>query len=632
MQRTATFLIVSLLMSLAAARAADDQAARLHNIFGSHMVIQRDKPIVIWGWAPAGQKVAVQFGKLSGEATAAAEGGRWEVKFPAQEANATPQKLTVKAGGKTIELTDILIGDVWVMNGQSNMAFALGRTFRADMEIAAAHLPLLRRVGIGPNESDTLQVDIPAEGIQPWTVCTPQTAGKISSIGYSFASRLQRALRIPIGIIDNARGGASLESLVPRHKFADDPLAAAYLKSVEKRQAEFDWDAALKPLLDKWEKTVADQRAKGVAADQLPPKPTRRSLRSWNVPGRSPNDAASCYNGMFGAFKGLGIKGVLFHQGYNNAMGRSSRPKRYRVLMPLMIQGWREDFQDEKLPVGVIGLCAGGITQDRENFEEWTTTGPAAYIREAQRLGIADLPHTAFIPAYDQKLAGLHTRKKLFLATRAARWALKDVYGLRVAWDRVKLLSAEREGNKMLLTFDRPVAPDDGGPVEGFAIADKSGKFYLARAESHITLHQGLWGNKYDRTKLYVWSLLVKEPVAVRYAWARSPMGNLKIHGKPWQPVPSFRTDSWDWPEPEGFGTSHDRAARNKWFADAKASRIYRQQQEAKMAPELLKQREEYFKVLAEKAAEAGRLKRERRLKARAEAAAKAAAKKTEKK
>jgi len=317
-------------------------------------------------------------------------------------------------------MENILIGDLWVMNGQSNMAFGLGKTYRADMETATAHLPLLRRVGIAPNESYTLQKDLPADRIDPWTVSTPETAGGFSSIGYTFGSRLQRALQIPIGIIDNARGGASIESLVPRHKFDDQPLAAGYLNWVDKRREEFDWDAAVKPLIEKWEKDVAEKRKKGVTENKLPPKPTRNNLRSWNVPGRSPSDAASCYNGMFGAFIGLNIKGVLFHQGYNNAMGTSCRPKRYQVLMKLMVEGWREDFGDPKLPIGIIGFCAGSIPQTRDNFEVWSVS-PGAYIREAQRLGLNaldDPANTAFLPAYDIQIPGLHPRQEV--GTRCA--------------------------------------------------------------------------------------------------------------------------------------------------------------------------------------------------------------------
>ncbi len=114
----------------------------------------------------------------------------------------------------------------------------------------------------------------------------------MGAIGYVFGSRLQRALQIPIGIIDNARGGASMESLVPRHKFAEHPMAAEYLAWVEQRQDEFDWDAAMKPLLEKWEKEAVEQRDKGVPEDELPPRPTRRAVRSWNVPGRSPSEGS----------------------------------------------------------------------------------------------------------------------------------------------------------------------------------------------------------------------------------------------------------------------------------------------------------------------------------------------------
>jgi sialate O-acetylesterase len=568
---------------------------KTHGIFSNNMVIQRDKPIVIWGWAAPGGKVSVQFGEAKAETAADDAKGRWEVTFPAQQANATGRKLTVTSGEEKLELDNILIGDVWVMNGQSNMAFRLSKVFEADMEIAAAHRPLLRCVGIAPNESENLETDIPADKLEGWTISTPESAGGFSAIGYVFGSRLQQALQIPIGIIDNARGGAAIESLVPRHKFKDDPLAARYLEWVDQRRAEFDWDAAVNGLVAKWEKDVAAQRKKGVPEDKLPPKPTRNNLRSWNVPGRSPSDAASCYNGMFGVFKGLNIKGVLFHQGYNNAMGSSSRPKRYRVLMKLMVEGWRDDFQDPNLPVGVIEFCAGGVPQSAENFEHWGDD-PAPFIREAQRLGLADLKspeQMVFIPGYDQQIPGLHPVKKQVHGLRAARWALSKVYGLPVNWDTASLVSAEPQGDVMVLTFDKPVAPDDEGPIEGFALAGADGKYYKAYAQSLVTKDQGIWGNKYDRTKLFVWSPLVKEPTGVRYAWARSPMGNLKVNGKPWLPLQSFRTDAWDWPESEDPSQEALGKSQLKEKAQDAAERCERRRmEEAKQAVEILKRRE----------------------------------------
>ena len=530
---------------------------KVHGVFSDNMVIQRDKPITVWGWAKTASQVSVQLGQEKAQAAADDKTGRWEVTLPARPADASGLKLTVTCGEQTVQMGNIVIGDVWVMNGQSNMAFLLAKVYEADMEMAAADLPLLRRMGISPNESEKLETDIPADKLMPWTVSTPQSAGGFSAIGYAFGSRLQRALRIPVGIIDNARGGASIESLVPRQKFKDHPLAARYLEWVDQRRTEFDWDAAVKAMVDKWEKTVADQRKKGVSDDKLPPKPTRADLRSWNIPGRSPSDAASCYNGMFGVFKGLNIKGVLFHQGYNNAISSACRPKRYRILMKLMVEGWREDFQDPQLPVGVIGFCAGGISQTPDNFETWShSTG--AYIREAQRLGLADVKdpaHTAYLPADDVQIPGLHPIKKLEHGVRAARWALSRVYGMKIDWDCASLVSAERDGDCMVLTFDKKVMPDDMSTfLEGFSIADKSGKFYMAHATWPQTKDGGAWSaaNKnFDATKVVVWSPLVKEPAAVRYAWATSPMGNLKVEGKPWLPLHNFRTDNWDWPESE---------------------------------------------------------------------------------
>lgn len=582
-----------LVLALAAAISlpVEARALKTHRIFSSNMVLQRDKPIVIWGWADAGDKVAVQFGSEKAEAVAAGDVGRWEVTFPAHPADTAARNLTVSSGDETLRLDNVVIGDVWVMNGQSNMALSLDKVNDGDFEIAQADMPLLREFRITPNEAYELQTDLPDAAVEGWNVCTRETAGGISAIGYAFASRVQRATGIPIGVIDNARGGASIESLVPRHKFEDHPLAARYAESVEKRRSEFDWDAAVNNLAVQWERQVERDRKKGVAEDKLPPKPAlaRESLKSWNIPGKSPSDAASCYNGMFGAFKGLNIKGVLFHQGYNNRF--DCRPKRYRVLLKLMVEGWREDFNDPVLPVGIIAGCGSDSeVQTTENFEAMTVAEPA-YLREAQRLGLADVgdpAHTVFIPDYDTRIPGLHPKKKLAYGFRAARWALNTVYGFgnKVEWGSGSLLSAQPEGDVMVLTFDQKVMPDDHSKVlEGFSIADAPGKFYLAHAA-----YPNVAGKVSDFTKVYVWSPLVKEPVAVRYAWASGgPMGNLKVDGNEWLPLPSFRTDTWDYPESEDPAEQvMDGAKRKALTLDANERLEHRKQEEARQAVEIL--------------------------------------------
>ena len=550
-----------------------DGALKVHGIFRSNMVLQRDKPITIWGWATKGETVAVQFGDAQLEATADSADGRWEVAFPSREADASGQKLIVSTGSQKSEMENILIGDVWVMNGQSNMAFALKAVYDAEFEASQAHLPLLRHIKIRSGaESEYVETDLKDEFIneqddpnKDWNVVTPDVALNMGAIGFVFGSRLQRSLQIPIGIIDNSRGGASLESLVPRHKFADHPMAAEYLEWVDKRRSEFSFEDFHAAEMERWkaaeenyQKAIVDDKAKGVEKKRRRPNKPDGSIRTWSVPGRSPSDAASCYNGMFGVFKGLNIKGVAFHQGFNNAMMNAScKPKFYRILMKLMVEGWREDFKDPNLPVAVIGLCAGGKAQTRLNFEEMgLSTG--AYIREAQRLGLADaggLENTAFIPAYDEKIPQLHTKKKKELGLRTARWALKTVYGNEgIQWEAAELISAVPEGGRILLNFDKPVLPDDfGSELEGFSVADESGVFFMANAVSAETK------DKNERYKqIFVSSPLVDKPVFVRYAWARAPMGNLKVNGLPWQPLHSFRTDTGDFPaevlheDPEG--------------------------------------------------------------------------------
>jgi sialate O-acetylesterase len=535
---------------------------RVHGIFRSHMVIQRDKPIKVWGWAKPDAKVAVQFGDAKAEATASSGAGRWEVSFPAQPANATGQKLAVTCGDETVAMEDVLVGDIWVMNGQSNMKFALKGVYDGEFEASMAHLPQLRsfRINAGA-ESEYVEQDLKDQFINDddadknWQVVTPEVALHMGAIGYIFGSSVQRSLQIPIGIIDNGRGGASLESLVPRHKFANDPVAAEYLKWVDGRRAAFSEEAFLAAEMEKWkqreeayQKDIAADKAKGVEKKRKRPEKPDGSIRTWSVPGRSPSDAAACYNGMFGVFKGLNIKGVAFHQGFNNSMMNTScNPAFYRRLMKLMVEGWREDFNDPNLPVAVIGLCAGGEAQTRLNFEvEGLST--ASFIRESQRLGLADAgdhEHTVYIPSDDEKIPQLHTKKKKELGLRAARWALQTVYKSKATrWDKVELLSAVPTNSAMLLTFDQQLRPDDFSPViEGFSIADKSGIFYMADAVTVETTNSALKFKQF-----FVSTPLVKEPVHVRYGWARAPMANLKVNGLPWQPLYSFRTDTGPFP------------------------------------------------------------------------------------
>jgi sialate O-acetylesterase len=616
-QRTVPLCAIALGVCLAWANPCAAQVDRqgeslkLHNIFSSHMVIQRDKPIKVWGWATPGETVTVKFGEetvtakvqpaapveVFGYEQDYASLGRWEVTFLAREANAQPTTLVVTAGDQTVKLEDILIGDVWVMSGQSNMAFPANKTDVRDL-LPQANNPMLRFFSIQTNEQATLQDDIRPEAIDTisggWDVSSPETAAGFSAIGYVFGSDIQRALQVPIGVIKNARGGASIESMVPVHKFDEHPLAKRYADSVRQRMAEFDPEAEV-------DRTWEIEKARAKQRNQPePPRPDPKELRSWNVPGKSPSDMGSVHNGFFGVFKGYNIKGVLFHQGFNNTIG-DVRPKRYRVLMKLMVEGWREDFNDPELAVGVIGFCAGGHPQNEENFEEVSIdTGP--YIREAQRLGLEDVgdpENTEFIPADDVQVPGLHPNKKREHGRRAAQWALSHIYEVpNASWHTPTIPTVEAQGDMMIVRFadKERLQPDDGSRmIEGFSIAGEDGKFYMAYARYEPWKKEDTWTKGWQTVR--VWSPMVNKPVALRYAWSTSPMGNLKYQGDQDIPLPSFRTDAWDLPESDDPTENLlDRTLANERKADAQQRLEYRRTEEAKRAVEIL----ERLKALAE--------------------------------
>lgn len=569
-----------------AATISPAQTLKVHAIFSSNMVIQRGKPIKVWGWAAPGATVAVQFGKDKADTKAAPEKGRWEVTFPAREASADPQTLTVTAGGEKVEMGNIVVGDVWVMYGQSNMAFPLGKVLNRDTESAQANLPNLRLFSIATNEQADPQEDIRREAIDTggWVISTPETALNFSAIGFVFGAQIQRSLGIPVGVIKNSRGGASMEALVPPHKFQEIPSGKALVEYIKAQRATFDLQGES---LKVYEKELKQAKDKKLPEDKWPKKPENgENVRSWNVPGKSPSHPASVYNGMFGVFKGYNIKGVLLHHGYNNAMTGNCRPKFYRWMTKALIEGVREDFEDPTIAYGVIGFCAGGRPQSEEDFE-LQPPGPP-YIREAQRLGVEDLKNpliNGYIPAYDVQAPGLHPGKKVEHGQRAARWALNKLYDRKAQWDEAKLLSVKIEGDEMILSFDRRVHPDDMSPIiEGFALAGEDGKYYKAYARNSTV------GDFWTAAKIvHVWSPLVPKPVHVRYAWGHSPMGNLKVNGHQEMPIPEFRTDSWDLPESEDLTDKGlTKEFSKQWNDDGKARLEYRRTEEAKRALEII--------------------------------------------
>jgi sialate O-acetylesterase len=376
-----------------------------------------------------------------------------------------------------------------------------------------------------------------------WAQCTPQTVNRFSAIGYIFGRRLHLASGIPIGLIDASWGGTTIEAWTSRTKLTTIPNSKGLTDEWDQRIAEYDPVASLKAEIEQWEKDSEQRRLHGEELDPKPTEPEPDPAADRNNPGAS-------FNAMIGPIADFNIKGVIFNQGYNNALD-DSRPGLYAEVFKAMIQDWRRAFRDDSLPFGIIGLTAGGQPQTLDNFE-LRMVDPAPFIREGQFKASQELLNVCFMPAYDQQVPWYHPHRKFELGERTARWALNTQYGYdHIGYKPAVCTKSENKGGHFILTFDRPVQVDDGRPFEGFAIAGEDRHFVPARAEYVDMGEDEIDSGRWEERLIKVWSPLVKEPVAVRYAWARNPLGNVvnSVHHERVIPIPSFRTDDWDWPE-----------------------------------------------------------------------------------
>jgi len=439
---------------------------RVHHIFDSNMVLQREKPIRVWGWAEAGEPVRVEFAGQRKTATAGRD-GKWAVELDRLPASDRPRIFVVKGKSNTVTCDNVLVGDVWILGGQSNMEDVLESVYHGDVEVASANFPKLRLITIPVCASPKPVDDFPRineynawtsryERKGSWFVSSPETAKRFSAIGYVFGRRLHMAGRVPIGLIDASRGGTTVEAWTSRGMLSTIAEAEALLKEWDARIAAYDPQKSLQDRIRGWERDTERRKKEGKAPRPKPTEPAPSPAVNANNPGAS-------YNGMLAVFAGLAVKGAIFNQGYNNALG-NARPALYAKAFNAMIRDWRRTFRDEQMPFGIVELTAGGRPQTLENFEV-TMIDPAPFIREGQFKASRDLPHVGFACAYDQQVPWYHPHKKVQLGERIARWALATQYGLKLGYEPAGCTSSERAGRRMVLTFDRAVqthAPGSG--------------------------------------------------------------------------------------------------------------------------------------------------------------------------
>jgi sialate O-acetylesterase len=549
----------------------------VNNLFQSNMVIQRNKPVSIWGWAKAGEKVTVRLGGTEQSATAAADRS-WKVTFAALEANSEPQPITIKGTDKTLTLDNVLVGDVWVLGGQSNMEFPLNKVENGNLEIVSANYPKIRILTApamnGPEMKNAFArlhewSDWSKRHFRKgdWDVCSPEIAEELSAIGYVFARRIHTAANVPIGVIDTSRGGTTVETWTPDSALRkiDTPQVKNLLTSWDEKVAAWDGEADLKQRIEGHRSQVEKMKKQGKEMPANKPEPT--DLRPG--PPMDANRPGNCYASMIAPLEGLQVKGAIFHQGYNNCFSGTEGAIMYGQIFPKMIEAWRAAFEDPEMPFGILSLCTEGAVQTLENYTE-AMANPGPYIREAQYQTFLDLylagdKNIGFVSTYDLRRRWYHPQLKVPAGERIARWALGTEYGFekQIRWKPPIITEMLAEGGNIQVNFDEAVdAVDDGSPIYGFAIAGEDRKFHPADANYLVTGKDDRGREQKDNKSIILTSIMVPNPIHYRYAWARSPLANLQASRVTDIPIATQRSDNWALEEIPLEVVSDDPAAK----------------------------------------------------------------------
>lgn len=453
----------------------------LPTLISDHMVLQQQRDVAIWGWDRPGTTVEVGF-RGNQRSSQAGLDGKWLVRIPSGAAGGA-FSLTIQ-GSQTMTLEDVMVGEVWVAGGQSNMWWSVQNSQDAESVIAAAHFPSIRvwDANTAPKaegwKAATPQKLVPAE----WKLTTPQTVGGFPATAYFFAQELQQTLDVPIGIVHLAVPGREIEAFL-----SPEFMAANLPQTIELQQEPASQAAA------------------------------------------SPNRASELFNGMVYPTAPYTTRGFIWWQGESNA----ERSLQYRVLFPGLIREWRQLWQQDDAPFLYVEL-ANFLPTQRYPVED--EAWPA--LRDAQREALR-LPNTAMISTIDILGAGEnindgHPRNKQLAGHRLALAALAQVYGKSdQIWSGPSFKTVEFNQNQAIVTFDQAgegLVTQEGAAPRGFALAGPDQRFFWAEAK--------IQGNT-----VILQSEAVQQPVAVRYNWASNPIGNL--YNSAGLPAAPFRSDSW---------------------------------------------------------------------------------------
>ena len=424
--------------------------------FSSNMVLQKGIELPVWGWASPGEKVTVTFEK-SVVKTRTGKNGKWFVKLPKMEYGG-PYKMTIQ--GKSLRsIENIMIGEVWVCSGQSNMEWKVSNTKNADKEMAAANYPDIRLFTVKKRVSKE-----PLDNLEDgeWSVCTPQSVPDFSAVGFYFGRNLNEHLKVPIGLIHTSWGGTVAETWMSPEAIAADP----------------DFSTMLEKL-----KSV-DMNAKKVGPNEYP---------------------TLLYNGMLNPIIPYGIRGAIWYQGESNA----GRAQQYKRVFPGMIKDWRTKWNQGNFPFLFVQLANYQKPVAEPAESDW------AELREAQTQTL-QLENTGMATIIDVGEAdNIHPKDKQTVGYRLALAARKVAYGETLVYTGPTYKEKKVDGNKIYITFDNIgkglKVNDKYGYINGFTIAEKEGGFKWAKA------------TVVNESTVMVTSDIVQNPTDVRYGWANNP-------------------------------------------------------------------------------------------------------------
>lgn len=469
---------------------------KLHGLFRDNMVLQRNQVAPIWGWADDGEQIRIEFRDQIIRTTA--RDGKWSAKLRKLKAGG-PDTLRV-VGKNSITLQNVMVGEVWVASGQSNMEWPLKLSHGVEQEMPKIGNAMLRLYTV-----PKLRADKPTNNVNAsWQECSAATASNFSAVGYYFGRDLQKALGVPVGIVHTSWGGSPVEVWMSGDVLSGD---ADYKRNIV--------DAYSGPR-EKYEAALA-QFEKDEAEAKKDSKPFAK-----HRPG-APWKPSELYNGMIAPLPPYAIAGAIWYQGESNA----GRAHEYRRLFPDMIRNWRKDWGQGSFPFLLVQLAPFLAIKDQPAESAW------AELREAQLLSTKALPKVGMAvitDVGDEK--DIHPRKKEPVGARLAIAARAIAYGEKIEYSGPQFQSMKTKEGKAVLTFEHTGGglQAKGGDLKGFAIAGEDKHFVWAKAEI-------------EGDKIVVSSAEVSKPEAVRYGWADYPAGNL--WNKDGLPASPFRTDDF---------------------------------------------------------------------------------------